>query len=368
MKINEILTELRKNPEQNPKTSINYSINKRLWKSPYGKTIDIPNLFVSFTQLDKLGVNPNIRFKTPVGIYSYPAQYVMKRVGPNRPMSDLPFAGDSEYANLFEVDGNIVDLQRITLSDLKGYVHQIEQILKASGSNIDLTSIQREAWQTDKFRIPGSVFWTITKTVALPLGEEWGMKQPAAWTRLFRMMGIDGALDSNRMSEGVGIIHPAEPTQMVVFDPTVIKNVERYYNKYSPHLQATSRKKGEIADRNARVLFQKYQSMTPEQIVHWFTDGEGSKTPSEIKYVKNRKLRTQILQKNPNIFFSMQNPSESEQLAFVQSAPHNVSKEYIDVFSDRVLIYALQHGIFTPNDIEVHHDNISHPLMKAMTR
>ena len=76
MHIKEIV-EARKNPELNPKESV----NKQL-KDLYDATTDtipgsnIKNLFVSFTDLDKLGINPTSRYNTPIGIYAYPAEYV----------------------------------------------------------------------------------------------------------------------------------------------------------------------------------------------------------------------------------------------------------------------------------------------------
>jgi hypothetical protein len=69
------LTEARRNPEQNPKISVNQAIKQRLQSGERG-TPDNPKLFVSFTQLDKLGINPKSKYDTPLGIYAYPADYV----------------------------------------------------------------------------------------------------------------------------------------------------------------------------------------------------------------------------------------------------------------------------------------------------
>lgn len=77
----QFLIEKRKNPTKNPKISVNDEISEILKRYSSDKIAGITNCFVSFTELDKLGINPLARFKemdeTPIGIYAYPAQYVM---------------------------------------------------------------------------------------------------------------------------------------------------------------------------------------------------------------------------------------------------------------------------------------------------
>jgi hypothetical protein len=87
------ISEARKNPEQNPKVSINQAIRQRLNKTKDKIDGAITNLFVSFTEIDKLGINPGSRYDTPLGIYAYPAKYVMHRIGNEREAARLPFAG-----------------------------------------------------------------------------------------------------------------------------------------------------------------------------------------------------------------------------------------------------------------------------------
>ena len=68
----EFLKEARRNPELNPKTSINQEIQDYVDSST-------EPAFVSFTSLDKLGINPNSVHKTPIGIYAFPASYVLEK-------------------------------------------------------------------------------------------------------------------------------------------------------------------------------------------------------------------------------------------------------------------------------------------------
>ena len=57
------LKEIRKNPEKNPKMGIIDTLEK------YSKD---PNIFISFVNVQKIGINPSSTFGTPNGIYTYP--------------------------------------------------------------------------------------------------------------------------------------------------------------------------------------------------------------------------------------------------------------------------------------------------------
>ena len=46
------------------------------------------NLAVTFTEIDKVGINPQTKHKTPLGIYLYPLNYVIER------KMNVPFVKD----------------------------------------------------------------------------------------------------------------------------------------------------------------------------------------------------------------------------------------------------------------------------------
>ena len=119
------LQEARKNPELNPKISVNQEIISHLDNAKKLSGTAVKNSFVSFTQIDKLGINPSSKYDTPLGIYSYPAEYVEKQTGKDKPMSTLPFAGSSPFANIFSVRGNIVDLNNLSNRDLQQYYEKL---------------------------------------------------------------------------------------------------------------------------------------------------------------------------------------------------------------------------------------------------
>jgi len=54
------------------------------------------NLYVSLTSIQKLGINPQSNFSTPIGIYSYPAEYAA-----TTGISKLPFAAAQPFIQVF---------------------------------------------------------------------------------------------------------------------------------------------------------------------------------------------------------------------------------------------------------------------------
>lgn len=232
MKISEIISEARKNPEQNPKVSVNNEIISSYKNAPM-LDIGIKNCFVSFTAIDKLGINPMSSYNTPIGIYSYHAKYILDTVGPESGMHQLPFAGEQPYANIFQAAGNIIDLSNVPNATLAAYYKKIADFYakhsnKPWKESVDIVEkfindSDRKAKFSDH---EGGRLWYVTMNVSRILSTE--NTTPVTWNKLFRYLGIDGAYDP-----GIGIIHTSEPNQTVFFSINAIKNNKRVFNKYS---------------------------------------------------------------------------------------------------------------------------------------
>lgn len=191
--------------------------------------------FVSFTSIDKLGINPGSTYSTPVGIYAYPADYVRRMVNRYCGINGIqdykdvpgfekvvPFAGDAAFFNVFEVTGNVIDLADDTSCE------EAIQAVKDSTGISDIT-LPNDYKQADL----SATFWSMTLFVAngrkeklLKASKEESMRTARRWTTVFRKASIDGVVDS----EGFGVIHSNEPTQAVFFNPSIIKNVKRFVN------------------------------------------------------------------------------------------------------------------------------------------
>lgn len=93
--------ELRKNPEMNPHIGAWDYVDK--YK-------DDDDVYISFTEIDKIGINPQSKFNTPVGIYTYPLkQFYKLYLKPALNLDNIrnrdtvgqyaPFAGNAKYVN-----------------------------------------------------------------------------------------------------------------------------------------------------------------------------------------------------------------------------------------------------------------------------
>jgi hypothetical protein len=216
--LNQFLKEARSNPDLNPKTSIN-NIMADYLKSA-GKIVRMKNAFVSFTEIEKLGINPNSPYKTPLGIYAYSLEYVMNEVGSNKPMRNLPFAGHSLFANLFSLKRNILIFDDTFDEKQESLIYEKIHNKFPKHEKI-INEIISDANKFAKIRTPAGRLWYVVKELV--------QGHPSKWNKLFRRLGIDAVYDN-----GNGIIHMSEPDQLVVFNPREIKNIKRVYNKYSP--------------------------------------------------------------------------------------------------------------------------------------
>lgn len=235
MLVSSILNEVRSNAHLNQKVSIN-SVIRREYEKAEQLPIGIKNSFVSFTRIEKLGINPKSRFNTPIGIYSYPSVYVLRETGHEKefPMANLPFAGNQPYGNIFSVSGNIIRIDNMDNIMYWEYLGELKTVLETKYSDIDgiienYEQLINESQFEAKFgKLFGGRFWYITMGVANVIGGARGIKGSVMWNKLFRDLEIAGVVDM-----GSGIIHTAEPTQAVFFKLGVISNIKRIDNKYS---------------------------------------------------------------------------------------------------------------------------------------
>jgi hypothetical protein len=248
------ITEARKNPELNPKESV----NKQL-QDLYDATTDtipgsnIKNLFVSFTDLDKLGINPTSRYNTPIGIYAYPAEYVLEKIGEKQSTQLLPFAGDKPWVNIFRATGNVVYLDGIPSKDYPQYLKMLKDaFVSKTMSEDDFDHLFRQARAGTTHKTSSGILWYFTKLLADYVDQQTvdktkpntktGAKSASViWQSILRKtLNIDGMVD-----DGEGIIHENEPTQAVFFNPAAIEVVKRIPNKYNPITMKARVKRGE---------------------------------------------------------------------------------------------------------------------------
>lgn len=255
MKIYELL-EARRNPELNPKVSINSQI------AEFGNKFGDVTAFVSFTSIDKLGINPGSKYKTPLGIYAYPLSYVQSRIKTEHsPEHRLPFAGDQPYATLFTVDPKrIIFLSKFSKADLDTLISHMGEVYPDDHSAID----RALAWakQHANVKTAGGIMWAMTMMFA-GMNTSESQNRAAKWNKVFQDLGIDGVVDD----DGDGIIHSNERTQAVFFKkPGVIKNEKRIYNKYSPDVLKPKHEKAELRKTAQAVVASKMEKHNGDAI------------------------------------------------------------------------------------------------------
>lgn len=68
------------------------------------------DVFISFTDIEKIGINPNSKYNTPIGIYTYPLKWVLEQVPENESSNKLgnfvPFAGSKRNIYFVRYNGN----------------------------------------------------------------------------------------------------------------------------------------------------------------------------------------------------------------------------------------------------------------------
>lgn len=340
------LFEARKNPDQNPKVSVNRRIYDALRSARGDAIAGVENVFVSFTEVDKLGVNPQSGYRTPVGIYAYPARYVMKEAGSSRAMDDsLPFAGDQPYANIFNAVGNIVNVATMNSGEANDYCRKIAELwAEVSGKDWktvddEFADVINDASTHAKFAAyPGGRFWYVTREAARTLfGPKWGLAAPVAWNKLFRSIGIDGVVDYTD-NGGYGIIHTAEPSQAVFFSIAAVGNVQRVDNKYSKASMDVRAEDGAGRHTQVSQIAKEVAALGSKEAVNEYLIANGL---DKVRFVKDKAIRQYIFSRHPGSISYVTRPTIDEQRTVLEQDIDNV--RYIKN-ADEALVLSMVNG------------------------
>jgi len=177
------------------------------------------NLAVTFTEIDKVGINPQTKHKTPLGIYLYQLNYVIER------KMNVPFVKDQPYINVCEF---IRPEKILHMTSDKSNQDGMELLNVFPKEQVD-QAIKNIENVEDAIRSNYSKLWLVTQILA--------NKNPIQWNANLRKCGIVGFID-----HGTGTIHMNEKTQCVVFTTSALKLLHSinnliydgtYYNSYT---------------------------------------------------------------------------------------------------------------------------------------
>lgn len=210
MKLQIILNEMRSNPQLNPRTSI---------KQRLDQYIDVPDVFISFGSVNKVGINPSTRFETPNGFYCYPSEFIVDNIQymPLSQARPFPSQHDSLYVlvvkvinktNVFDVDDDISPRLRNQINNNPFFKNKDTDLLQTVGD-----------------------LWNNVEKILREKSTGSGEHRRADFARnslqIFRQLQIDGITDTT----GRGIIHPAERHQAVFFNMRCLHQIDTLYDE-----------------------------------------------------------------------------------------------------------------------------------------
>ena len=221
MKINDILVEKRRNPEQNPKENVYDFLLK------YSND---ESMFLHTTSVEKVGVNPR-RAKhssddTPSGVYTYQLKSIVSNLKLGKENNQtvslaLPYYGGPEFYVLKATVPVEDTYKNYTKDDLERDISKLKE--KYPDEKIDkFLSI---APSNENFvDAPIGYLWGVTKAIAIGDTSELSHQQypdPVKWNAVLRYLGHDVLVDT-----GYGWIHAAENTQALFLDSSSYEIVD----------------------------------------------------------------------------------------------------------------------------------------------
>ena len=235
MKVHELF-EKRSNPEMNPKQSLVDFLE------PYKNRDDI---YVHFTDIKKVGVNPKSQFFTPSGVYSYPLDIAWSKYDK---LTKVPFAGNKKFVYILKQTKPVFEFsdyssskwekdksKLISLFKNKKFkinedsedwyefsIYASHNMIDPEDFNPDSLSIQSLitiAEATRKLKTHSAKLWNTTKLISANGRSD---PNPNIWNKVLRDIGY-GAVSDRR---GKGIIHSNEPIQTLFLTPDAYKIVD----------------------------------------------------------------------------------------------------------------------------------------------
>ena len=193
--------------------------NEELWldylKEKYSK-VDVEKYYISFVAIDKVGINPQTVYDTPIGVYTYPLKFVLEE-------EYVPFRGDTD-SNKIKIIKRVSE-NGLTSKATEDDVKKCEKYLK---EKYEITDEEIEEYTKNaRKKTNFGIIWNLTRRSSMKVNKERNMNKPitpksiSLWTKIFLELGYEYAED-----DGLGIIHPNEKTQAVFFSPKSYKVID----------------------------------------------------------------------------------------------------------------------------------------------
>jgi hypothetical protein len=288
MKILDLLTELRRNPAQNPRR---HGIEEAL---AYLKSLSpeqLQHTGISMTNLPKLGINPQSGYDTPLGVYFYPARYYLNHKSDGR---KLPFQNEAPYIQVFTFSGNVLNLGDVHQDVFNALIERLRPLADRLGlPEGKMDQLVKEAPDlANENSLPGHLWYVMYRMVGYA-----GGKRSIAWNKLLRDLGYNAVVDP-----GYGIIHPSERTQGFVANPRDMKLVATYDNPEAPRDGKSNPSVGKALAASKQGPTEFYQAAYN---VFWNPDWYDIYSTQKKAVQQIAMMLNQQLIKNPEFFNNM---------------------------------------------------------------
>lgn len=213
----------------NSRSTWDYVYNNVI-KSKDGGINELSDLFLTFTSVDKVGINPKSSYGTPNGIYCYSLEYY------NSVQGEVPFESNNpKYVTIFKCDSSkmlkIGDLDESEYNSILEKLIEINNEYKIKLNEtgyintglFEFNDILEHSKDTALIKTFGGILWNTTRLLSIDIAKFEKLKTYVnIWSRLFIRLGYIGVID-----ECSGIIHANEKCQAVVFSNNHINVIDR---------------------------------------------------------------------------------------------------------------------------------------------
>lgn len=323
------LREKRRYPELNPVISPIEEL---------AKYKDDPDVYISYTEIDKIGINPQSPYNTPLGIYTYPLKEMFKEMKGD--ITNVPFAGLRKYVYVVKkAKGKFInDLYKdYTSKDYDRDMDKLRKMFKnhplqkkkrSDGKNI-IEVIIEDSRHNAKSKGPAWMFWWTTREFGSVFGK--GSTNAISWNRVLRDLGYSGFADRS----GKGIIHPSEPMQAVF----LVKDAFKVLTRIDTSQNLVSQEDREIKKalmKNPHII-KTLKNPTEEQKIMAV-----SKLGVLVLNIKNpsEKVKIAAVASDPMAIKFIDNPSEAVSITAVKKEPSSIL--YVDSQTFKIQLAAVE--------------------------
>ena len=216
MKINDLF-EARRNPDH-PAQKRSSVIDQLM------KYNGDDSIYISFTELKKIGINPTSSYATPNGVYCYKLNDYIEDIYEKGIARAIPYAYDAPYINILKQTQPLLD---VTKYSQEMYESDIEKISNFLNLDDDLTyQLKTNPVSSRMKTVYYYKYLNQAMTILINKLDLDTDFYGAHKAKILRKLGYNGLYDS-----GAGIIHNSEPAQAVFFTKDSYKLIERIYNK-----------------------------------------------------------------------------------------------------------------------------------------